>query len=59
MLWYGQAIRMKRICPNDVDLLRALMELESWLTDQTTRNSDSKLIDRNCLLKKTSKASGG
>ena len=56
---YGQAIRMKQICLNEVDLQRKLLDLESWLTDrgyksEINRPEIQKLnsIDRNNLLKK-------
>ena len=31
---YGQAIRMKQICSNEVDLQQKLLDLESWFTDR-------------------------
>ena len=59
---YGQAIRMKQICLNEVDLQRKLLDLESWLTDrgyksEINRPEIQKLnsIDRNNLLKKRPK----
>ena len=42
---YGQAIQMKRICSNVVDLQRKLFDLESWWTEVQKVN----LIDRNNL----------
>ena len=59
---YGQAIRMKRICSNEVDLQRKLLDLESWLTDRGYKSEIIRpeiqkvnLIDRNNLLKKRPK----
>ena len=59
---YGQAIRMKRICSNEVDLQRKLLDIESWLTvrgykSEIIRPAIKKVnfIDRNSLLKKRSK----
>ena len=53
---HGQAIRMKRICSNEVDLQRKLLDLESRLTE-TIRSEIQKvnLIERKSLLKKRPK----
>ena len=54
---YGQAIRMKQICSNEVDFKRKLLDLESWLTDRGYKSEIIRpeikkvnLIDRNNLL---------
>ena len=59
---YGQAIQMKRICSNEVDLQRKLLDLESWLTDRGCKPEIIRpeiqkvnLINRNNLLKKRPK----
>ena len=59
---YGQSIRMKRICSNEVDLQRKLLDLESWLIDRGYKSKFIRpeiqkvnLIDRNNLLKKRPK----
>ena len=59
---YGQAIQMKRICSNEVDLQRKLVDLGSRLTDrgyksEIIRPKIEKVnsIDRNSLLKKCPK----
>ena len=59
---YGQAIRMKRICSNEVDLQRKLLDLESWLTGRGYKSEIIRpeiqkvnLIDRRNLLKKRPK----
>ena len=53
---------MKRICSNEVDLQRKLLDLESWLTDRGYKSEIIRpeiqkvnLIDRNNLLKKRPK----
>ena len=53
---------MKRICSNEVDLRRKLLDLESWLTDRGCKSEIIRpeiqkvnLIDRNNLLKKRPK----
>ena len=62
---YGQAIRMKRICSNEVDLQRKLLDLESLLTDRRYKSEIIRqeiqkvnLIGRNNLLKKRPKHQG-
>ena len=59
---YVQAIRMERICSNEVDLQRKLLDLESWLTDRGYKSEIIRpeiqkvnLIDRTNLLKKRPK----
>ena len=59
---YGQSIRMKRICSNEVDLQRKLLGLESWLIDRGYKSKFMRpeiqkvnLIDRKNLLKKRPK----
>ena len=59
---YGQVIRMKRICSNEVDLQRKLLDLESWLTDRGYKSEIIRpelqkvnSIDRKNLLKKRPK----
>ena len=59
---YGQSIRMKRICSNEVDLQRKLLDLESWLTGRGYKSEIIRpeiqkvnLINRNNLLKKRPK----
>ena len=59
---YGQAIWMKQICSNKVDLQQKLLDLESWFTDRGYKSEiiwpviqKANLIDRNNLLKKRPK----
>ena len=56
---YGQAIQMKRICSNEVDLQRKLLDLDSWLTDRGSKPEIIRpeiqkvnLINRNNLKKR-------
>ena len=65
LITHGQAIRMKGIRSNEVDLQWKLLDLESWLTDREYSSEiiqpeiqKIKLNDRNNLPKKTSKRSG-
>ena len=59
---YGQAIQMKRICSNEVDLQQKLFDIELWLTDRGYKSEIIRpetqkvnLLDRNNLLKKRPK----
>ena len=63
---YGQAIRTKRICSNELDLQRKLLDLESWLTDKGYKSEIIRpeiqkvnLIDRSNFLKKCPKHQEG